>query len=431
MGIASKRRMNPADRVRAQGPELALLNPDAAAHAAAPASKAGVELQRLVAGINPLLGAASVLLALVAKLRATTMHSDPPGLRRQLLARIEEFEANARAAGVPRLKIVTARYLLCSFIDEAITGTPWGWTWSGHTLLQEFHDEPWGGDKAFKLLERMGEDVAANADVLELFYVCLALGFEGRYRGQPDGRAQLDAIAARLVQVLRPDLGRHATRELSLRWAGVKVPDRARAVLPLWVVFAIGAVIVIAAIVALNARLDMQARPLFRQIVAIPGALRSDLLDQATAAARARLAPLLRADLAAGALEVRDDALRSVVVVPSDALFATGSAEIDPRRLELLARVAAALVGQPGQIAVIGHTDDQLRGSVQFPSNWELSRARASAVMQVLAQRGVPADRMHAEGRADAEPRERSDTAAARARNRRIEIVLTLPRPEP
>jgi type VI secretion system protein ImpK len=419
--------MTSADRVRAQGPELALLKPDGGA----PASKAGVELQRLVAGINPLLGAASVLLALVAKLRATTMHSDPPGLRRQLLARVEEFEAAARAAGVPRLKIVTARYLLCSFIDEAIAATPWGWTWNESTLLHEFHDERWGGDKAFKLLERMGEDVAANADVLELFYVCLALGFEGRYRGQTDGRAQLDAIAARLMQVLRPDSGRPAARELSLRWTGVRVPDRARTVLPLWVVFAVGAVIVIAAIVALNARLDAQARPLFRQVVAIPAALRSDLLDQAAAAARPRLQPPLRADVAAGALEVRDEALRSVVVVPADALFASGSAEIDSSQRELLARVAAALAGPPGQIAVIGHTDDQPLSSVQFPSNWELSRARANAVMQMLAQRGVPAGRMHAEGRADAEPRARNDSASARARNRRVEIVLTLPRPEP
>ncbi len=417
--------MTAADRVRTQAPELALLGPETAT---APASHASVELQRLVAGINPLLGAASVLLALVAKLRATTAHADPAALRRQLLARIEEFEADARAAGTPRPKIVAARYLLCSFIDEAIAGTPWGDAWAQRTLLQEFHEEAWGGDKAFKLLERMGEDVAANADVLELFYVCLALGFEGRYRGKPNARQQLEAIAARLAQVVHPNLGQPATRELSLRWTGVKIPDRALAVVPLWVAFAIGALIVVAAVVALNARLDAQSRPLFRQIVAIPNALRSDLLDRA--AVRPRLAPLLQAEVASGAVEVRDEALRSVVTIAADALFAAGSAEVDARRADLLGRIAAALSRQPGEIAVIGHTDDQPPGSVQFPSNWHLSRERASAVLRALAQTGVPRERMHAEGRGDAEPRASGNSPEARARNRRIEIVLMLPRPE-
>ncbi|HEU0204661.1 MAG TPA: DotU family type IV/VI secretion system protein, partial [Burkholderiaceae bacterium] len=77
---------------------------------------AGVELQRLVAGINPLLGAANVLLALIPQLRATTSHADPAGLQRHLLERVKEFEAGARAGGVARPKIVAARYLLCTFI---------------------------------------------------------------------------------------------------------------------------------------------------------------------------------------------------------------------------------------------------------------------------------------------------------------------------
>src|SRR4030095_3441352 len=161
---------------------------------------AGVELQRRVAGINPLLGAANVLLALVPQLRATTSHPDPAGLHRQPLARVKECETTAQASGVPQQKVIAARYILCSFIDEVVGATPWGasGTWAEHNLLQEFHDEREGSEKAFKLLERLGEDVAENADLLELFYVCIALGFEGRYRTKPNGRQQLDAIAARL-----------------------------------------------------------------------------------------------------------------------------------------------------------------------------------------------------------------------------------------
>ncbi len=393
---------------------------------------ANTELQRLVAGINPLLGAANVLLALTAKLRATTAHADPRELRRQLLARVEEFEAEARASGLPRPKIVAARYVLCTFIDEVIATTPWGaeGTWAEHTLLQEFHEEAWGGEKAFKLLERMGEDVAANADLLELFYVCLALGFEGRFRGKPNGRAQLDAIAARLLNTIRPAAAQQTARTLSPRWTGVTLRERAMAVMPLWVVMALGAVLVVGAMLAANARLNAESRPIFQQILAIPAALRSDLLERATVATKPRLAPLLQADITAGAISVRDEALRSVVVLPADSLFVAGTARLDEGRNALLARIAAALATQPGQIAVIGHTDDQAINSVQFPSNWHLSFGRAGAVVQALAQHGARAERLRAEGRAEAEPIASNDTAEGRTRNRRVEIELLLPRPE-
>src|SRR5262249_1477587 len=149
--------------------------------------------------------------------------------------------------------------------------------WAEHNLLQEFHDERDGGEKAFKLLERLGEDVAANADVLELFYVCIALGFEGRYRTKQNGRAQLNAIAARVVEVLHPGVDKQNARTLSLRWAGVPMQrSRTLSVLPLWVVIALGGAIVLGTFLFLNARLNSLSRPVFNQIAAVPAALRAE-----------------------------------------------------------------------------------------------------------------------------------------------------------
>jgi len=398
---------------------------------AAPAAtpSAGVELQRLVAGINPLLGAAGTLIALVAQLRTTSSHDDPAGLRRQLLGWIAEFEALAAATGVVRPKISAARYILCTFIDEVIAQTPWGaeGAWAERTLLQEFHEERWGGDKAFQLLERLGQDASINEDLLELFYVCLRLGFEGRYRGQPDGRAQLDAIAARVLEVIRPTKDAAAARTLAVRWQGVATSGhRDVSVLPLWIVLAGTAGILLAIFLLLNSRLDDLAQPVFRQIQAVPLALR---VERNQAAAKPRLAAL-QADADRGAITLRDEAQRSVVTLPADKLFVAGSAQVDARQLELLARIAQALKDIPGQIAVIGHTDNTPVGSLQFPSNWHLSRERAQAVLAALAQRGARAERLRAEGRADAEPLAPNDSAAGRARNRRIEIELRLPRPD-
>lgn len=398
----------------------------------APKAAASTELQRLVAGINPLLGAANLLLALVAKLRATTTHADPASLRHKLLAHVAQFEAEAKAGGVPRPKIVAARYLLCTFIDETVMGTPWAadGVWAARTLLQEFHEESWGGEKAFKLLERMGEDVAANADLLELFYVCLALGFEGRFRGKPNGRAQLDAITARLLQSIRPQGNLQGARTLSLRWTGASIPNRALRTVPLWVAMTVGATAIVGATLAFNARLNDQAAPELRRILALPATLRSDLLDRSRVAARPRLAPMLQEQIAAGDLAVHDEALRSVIVLPADTLFIAGTARLDQRRDALLDRIALALAALPGQIAVVGHTDDRPTRSVQFPSNWHLAFERASAVVQALALRGARPESLRAEGRAEAQPLAGNDTAEGRARNRRIEIELLLPRPE-
>jgi len=396
---------------------------------------AGVELQRRVAGVNPLLGAANILLALVPQLRATTSHPDPAGLHRQLLARVTEFEGVARASGVAQQKVIAARYVLCTFLDEVVAATPWGasGTWAQHNLLQEFHDERDGGEKAFKLLERLGEDVAANLDVLELFYVCIALGFEGRYRGKANARSQLDAISARLVDVLRPEGGRQEVRTLSLRWTGVPLQaSRTLKVLPIWAVLLVGAVIVLGAYLFLNARLNDLARPAFGRIAAAPAALQPDATgtQAASVAASARLATPLAADVAGKAIEVRDEALRSIVIIPADTLFTAGTAQVDPRQGELLGRIAQALAAQPGKVVVKGHTDNQPVASLQFPSPWHLTFERAGAVAAALAQKGVPNDRLRAEGLADAEPRGPNTTPAERARNRRVEIVLQLPRPD-
>jgi type VI secretion system protein ImpK len=397
-------------------------SPDAAQ---AGARSARVDLQRLVAGVNPLLAAAGDLLALVSQLRATTLHADPAGLRQQLLQAIADFEAMAAGHGVSRPQIGAARYLLCSFLDEVIAQTPWGAHRSDRTLLQEFHEERSGSDKVFQLLERLGQEPALNADLLELFYVCLQLGFEGRYRGVPQGRAQLDAIAARLLEVIRPPARAEAARTLSIHWTAATPPARPGvAVLPLWVLGVLGGGVLVLLLLALNARLDAQAQPVLRQLLALPAAVQA---PAASAAARPRLAALLKADIAAGAVEVQDEVLRSVVRLPADRLFVSGSATVQSDQAALIAHIARALKDAPGQVAVIGHTDGSTVSSLQHPSNWHLSRARAQAVHAALLQQGLRPERLRFEGRGDVEP---LVSGADRARNRRIEIEWRLPRPE-
>ncbi|MGX2038906.1 OmpA family protein [Methylocaldum sp. MU1018] len=113
----------------------------------------------------------------------------------------------------------------------------------------------------------------------------------------------------------------------------------------------------------------------------------------------------------------------------SDAiLFDLASAELKPEGASALDRLAGVLGAQGGTIAVEGHTDDRPIATAKFQSNWELSTARASAVTRYLIAHGVPPGRLRAVGLADTQPREANDTPAGRARNRRVSIVMFLPR---
>jgi type VI secretion system protein ImpK len=86
----------------------------------------------------------------------------------------------------------------------------------------------------------------------------------------------------------------------------------------------------------------------------------------------------------------------------------------------------------PGKVIVVGHTDNTRPGlSARFPSNYELSKARASAVRDLLAERAGPPERYTIEGRGDSTPLVPNDSAANRARNRRVEITLLTPAAAP
>lgn len=108
-------------------------------------------------------------------------------------------------------------------------------------------------------------------------------------------------------------------------------------------------------------------------------------------------------------------------------LFPSGSAELLSTSSRLLQQLKDIIMETPYNIAVEGHTDNvPISGALQkiYPSNWELSSARASSVVRYLIQSGINSDRLRAEGYADIDPVASNDTEEGRARNRRISIVF-------
>ena len=134
-------------------------------------------------GLNPLVRAANPLLDLVVPLRSLTTMPDMECLRQRLIQAVQAFETQARASQVDVETVAAARYALCTLVDETIASTPWGaGVWGSRSLLVTFHNEAWGGEKFFMILQRLSQDLRTHIDVLELMYLCMALGLEGRYR---------------------------------------------------------------------------------------------------------------------------------------------------------------------------------------------------------------------------------------------------------
>ncbi len=376
-------------------------------------------------GLSPLLAAANRLLMLVPSIRQMRAVSDPAALRVSLAQGVRDFVAVAQEAGVSPERVMAARYVLCTMLDEAASDTPWGGSgaWGRHSLLAEFHNEASGGEKVFQLMARLAEKPEANRDLLELIYAAIALGFEGRYRVVNGGQAQLEAVRAKLAQILAQVRGPYPA-PLAQRWAAQPLPERkALTWLPLALTSVLALLLLGGAYAAFSYSLASKSDPVYGQIQSLR--LSPPVAPVAQLAAQPRLAVFLEADIRAGFVAVRDEVDRSVITIRGDGLFAPASASLVSEREALMRRIGEALVRVGGGVLVTGYTDNTPIRTLRFPSNWHLSEDRAQAVRDVLLGAGLPRDRIRAEGRAEADPVAPNDTPANRALNRRVEITLT------
>jgi type VI secretion system protein ImpK len=389
------------------------------------------ELGDFVSGVsNPLVRAANPLLLLTVQLRhSVSPPADIARLREQAVEQVRRFERQAHDAQVPAQTITAARYVLCTMLDEAVGNAPWGEAsgWTQKTLLVTFHGETYGGAKFFQILDRLGADFSRHLDLIELMYICLALGFGGRYLVEPGGLARLADIQDTLYRRIR-GLREAPVAELSPHWRGLE--DRRNPVVrhvPIWVLGVAAAVILLSTFLYFFTKLNALSAPVSAELAAI--GLESATPPQTVAAppvARKTLKQLLAPEERAGELSIDEQAdARDTVRLSASELFPSGGAGIAANELALLHRITWALNQVRGRVVVIGHTDDQPVRSLTFKDNFELSTARAQNTLQILAQGLDDPHRLEASGAGSSQPVATPvDTPANRARNRRVEIVF-------
>lgn len=140
---------------------------------------------------------------------------------------------------------------------------------------------------------------------------------------------------------------------------------------------------------------------------------------------QARLARELEDAVQEQRLEIAIDGRGLVLSLPEQATFPVGTADVTPAARELITRLADKVAALPNLIRVEGHTDDVPIRTPRFASNWELSTARASAVVALLIGAvGIDPARLSAAGYGEFHPRVPNSSPDNRARNRRIDLVV-------
>jgi len=395
-------------------------------------------------GSNPLVRAATPLLVLAGRLREQIAEPDLHRLHEQCSRELNSFRVGAVRAGVPPVDVDAAAYTLCSLIDEAVFSTPWGARsqWIARSLLLSFHDESSGWDEVVNIVGSARGDPPRYRALLEFLHLCLSVGFENDERlaqEEPNGLRAIRQDVFACVQGLRDS----TETELSPQWKGVEDERRvATRVVPLRVVAAACAALLLAIFVFSSASLSKRAGPLNAMLaqvgyespgssapasvpasVFVPDPPGAPALPQAPTPG---LRDLLAAQIAQGVVQVEAaSGGRSVLILTVSDLFASGSARVNPRYAQLIDQVGIAMEQIPGHYRVAGHTDDLPVHSLRFPDNFALSRERARQVMELLKIRIRDPGRLDCEGMGAAEPRYKPQSLPDnRARNRRVEIAL-------
>ncbi len=388
---------------------------------------------RLRSALNPLLSAAAPVLDLATRLRDRAGQEDADGVRDTALAALRRFEADGAAAGLGPEELRVARFALCATLDDVVRATPWGarcrWAQEGLTALVD----PDAGrpERFFELLDSMLGDPSLHRQELELFYACLSLGFEGKFRDKPRGAHDHAHLRDELYRILRRARGERDP-SLSPSWRGIAERFRPLGVaIPSWIAWTVVGLALALLYGQLSTALTRQAEPVAARLAALVPERPIEIArlappppPTAGPALIARVTSLLTPEIRGNAVEVlagEDGAL--VIRIPAAAMFATGSEVVKARHRAIVDRVGQALGPEGGHVVVVGHTDDQTPRTGRLPSAQTLTEARAEAVRKLL-ERYLGPTRLSAEGHADGEPIALNSTPAGRDTNRRIDIRL-------
>ena len=423
-------------------PEQATQLSPSPAPAAAP-----LQLQRNRTVANPLVAAFAALLELAPELEA----ADPPRgveeLRVQLHSQLVASRDEAVRRGASMARADAATWNVAALFDDIVLNTPWGGdsSWPVQSLVATLYGDVNSGSQFFERLEELKRYPDRDPELLELSFLCLALGFKGKYRvpGREGASSLSEVHQSAAWAISDPDKDQ---APLSPNWKGVVAENRPQGfVFPIWAMAVAAAAFLAVTYMALSINLSNRAGQLFDMARLLPPTERSNIYRPAPEVDTPVVATVpiepVSFDLLPfyldnvppayqGVLSGEENVSTAVLRLQGSdpELFRSAKADVNGSYIpliEFIAEVSKLNTEIIGQVVVFGHTDSiPVQRSNPFASNQGLSDARARTIAQMLADAGVPIEKIAYQGRADSEPIADNATREGRARNRRVEILF-------
>lgn len=364
---------------------------------------------------NPLIAAAMPTLLLAERARGQR-ELNLASVRSQFVREIQQFQQTFLKSQVSPEDVDALAYLVCSYVDETCLNT----LDSGGlnlSLLVEFYRDASGGEKCFDHLQYYVSATPCDEGILAFYDLILSLGFKGKYHVMERGPVLLADIRNHLDNAL---YSQNPTETLTD--AGVnKVVRKVRWISPAKLM-GFGAMLLLLAYGTAAWYLHDQSQALRNAILAWSPPLPRKINIIET------LPQPLPKILSEGWLEVRADPRGWLLIFTSDGAFAKGQARLSQefKQKRNIERLGEALAPWPGDLEVIGHTDNTPFRNSPSNSNLKLSEARAQTVadnMRGSMQSGKYQRSVTSVGKGDAEPLDTNDTEQGRSRNRRVDIL--------
>lgn len=349
-------------------------------------------------------------------------------LKSEARARLVSFQKACHAAAIKADSVEAVHYCFCAALDQAgscVRGRADSLRgiWLQHGLLAELYNENGCGRHCLAWIERLQQTPNASANALEVIGQLTQRGLRDEL-GMPLPDVQLP-IRRRLAIAItpraakdhwmpeRPTVFGTATPQVLL--VREERPRRSR--LPVVAIVAL-----LATALALGLAFTAYRQHQDNQALASRVDSLSAQVTRQQESLQERVSRALAAEAGSVGISAKED--RVYLVFSSDQGFASGRADITPLLARQLDRLATVITEEIGKVTIIGHTDNAPGPRDRIESNPALSTARAMAVGHYLQERGVALDRMSILGRGAKDPLGGNRTAAGRALNRRVEIVL-------
>jgi len=207
--------------------------------------------------------------ALVLQLRATEDFGPPDMLRERLTELLREAERAAQGQGIAAAETRSASFALVSFIDETILSSNWRHkeSWLTDPLQKQLYDRTDAGEEFFSRVEEMLEHPQRDAEVLEVYYLCMTLGFKGKYQLHSQG--QLRALIETIREQLRKAAGFTAATLAPHGTPDDQAVAAFKSKLPTWVVLALAGALALVIYVAMSFYIESVANSAAESIEAV------------------------------------------------------------------------------------------------------------------------------------------------------------------